>query len=153
MWQCASRFEYPISVRPYFQWVRPNYHIVTYPHMIIHITTYISTYDNRSLYQCWYPIIYLYIPYIHMLYQHFMGIQPTSPRGDPRNNRKPTAGGWAVRRVWKRSEDRASNWGKLQWINCIGIYIYIYIYIWGFHKWGYPKNRWFVTENPIKMDD
>jgi len=23
----------------------------------------------------------------------------------------------------------------------------------GFHKWRYPKNGWFIVENPIKMDD
>jgi hypothetical protein len=23
----------------------------------------------------------------------------------------------------------------------------------GFHKWRYPKNGWFMRENPIKMDD
>ena len=28
-------------------------------------------------------------------------------------------------------------------------YIYIYIYHGGFHKWGYPKNGWFIRENPI----
>ena len=23
----------------------------------------------------------------------------------------------------------------------------------GFHKWWYPKNRWFRMESPIEMDD
>ena len=29
----------------------------------------------------------------------------------------------------------------------------IYIYIWVFPKIGVPQNRWFIMENPIKMDD
>ena len=31
-----------------------------------------------------------------------------------------------------------------------GISIYLYR---GLHQWGVPPNGWFVTENPIKMDD
>ena len=23
----------------------------------------------------------------------------------------------------------------------------------GFHNWGYPKNGWFIRENPTKMDE
>ena len=31
------------------------------------------------------------------------------------------------------------------------MYINIYIYE-GFHKWGYPKYRLFIMENPINMN-
>jgi len=35
----------------------------------------------------------------------------------------------------------------------ISVYIYIHTIIWVFPKVGVPQNGWFMTENPIKMDD
>ena len=37
---------------------------------------------------------------------------------------------------------------------CIVAWLYdIYMYKWVFPKIRVPENRWFIVENPIKMDD
>jgi hypothetical protein len=39
-----------------------------------------------------------------------------------------------------------------QFINHRFGYCQFYLYV-GFNKWWYPKNSWFIMENPIKIDD
>ena len=59
---------------------------------------------------------------------------------------------------WKKSgetklswEGRAAGRAAITFVQVVGIFSMVAL--WMFPKMGVPQNRWFIMENPIKMDD